>query len=634
MDDRKGRGFPEPGRPRSPRPTGSTSRSRARPRGAPPRVPVRDRRRTPRAPRARPSCRRSPHPRGPLDPSWDLPSGGSNAGGDPKRPCSCGLGGATSPGEMDPRVGTEFAGHRIERVVGRGGASVVYLAEHLRLGRKVALKVLAPHLADDEAFRERFIRESRIAAGLDHPNIVTVYDAGEDERQPLHLDALRGGARPRQLLEAEGPLGPRSRSSRSCPRSRAPSTPRTPRGSCIATSSRRTSWSRRRRRRGSTGPTSPTSGSRSATTSREGLTRTGQFVGTVDYVAPEQITGEPVDGRTDVYSLGCVLFECLCGRVPFAGETGVATIYSHLHDRPPSLEGFEEHGKKLDRVIARALAKSRESRFETCGALMEAVRTELTAPVPATPPAGTGSVAGERRAGAHRPPSGGGWLRRHAAVAFASLAAIAAVAVALVLVLPEDGSNVGRPSGPTGGSGASPEATGSTGPTGSPDPPPRFVWTPAYAPERSGLRGGAIIDAVVLDDAVVAVGHTLARRIDPGSGRRRGLAVRRRTAMASDRAAFARAGGRPTDDHHRRLRWAAGRRRLERLRCRRLDLDGFRRHLDPLRGALAGRHRAPADPRHRRGRGGARRRRVERPPAAAGRGGLGLARRARMGSRG
>ncbi|HEX6009677.1 MAG TPA: serine/threonine protein kinase, partial [Actinomycetota bacterium] len=80
---------------------------------------------------------------------------------------------------MDPRVGTEFAGHRIEEVVGRGGASVVYLAEHLRLGRRVALKVLAPHLADDEGFRERFIRESRTAAALDHPNIVTVYDAGE-----------------------------------------------------------------------------------------------------------------------------------------------------------------------------------------------------------------------------------------------------------------------------------------------------------------------------------------------------------------------------------------------------------------------------------------------------------------------
>ncbi len=355
---------------------------------------------------------------------------------------------------MDPRVGTEFAGHRIERVVGRGGASVVYLAEHLRLGRKVALKVLAPHLADDEDFRERFIRESRIAAGLDHPNIVTVYDAGEDGGSLYISMRYVEGRDLAKLLDAEGPLGPTrvvsilSQIASALDAAHAQGlVHRDVKPENILVEA-------------TTAPGVDRAylsdfGISKRTTSREGLTRTGQFVGTVDYVAPEQITGEPVDGRTDVYSLGCVLFECLCGRVPFAGETGVATIYSHLHDRPPSLEGFEEHGKKLDRVIARALAKSRESRFETCGALMEAVRTELTAPVAATPPAGTGSVAGERRAGAHRPPSGGGWLRRHAVVAFASLAAIAAVAVALVLVLPEDGSNVGRPSGPTGGSGAS-----------------------------------------------------------------------------------------------------------------------------------------------------------------------------------
>jgi hypothetical protein len=109
---------------------------------------------------------------------------------------------------MDPRIGTVFAGHRIHRVIGSGGASVVYLAEHLRLGRRVALKVLAPHLADDEAFRERFIRESRIAAGLDHPNVVTVFDAGEVEGSLYISMRYVEGSDLRRILDEQGPLEP------------------------------------------------------------------------------------------------------------------------------------------------------------------------------------------------------------------------------------------------------------------------------------------------------------------------------------------------------------------------------------------------------------------------------------------
>ena len=267
---------------------------------------------------------------------------------------------------MDPRIGTEFAGHRVEQVIGRGGASVVYLAEHLRLGRRVALKVLAPHLADDEMFRERFIRESRIAAGLDHPNIVTIYDAGEVEDGLYISMRYVEGSDLGKILRAEGALEP-------------------PRTMLILSqvasgldAAHAQGLVHRDVKPGNVLVESPGSvleraylsdfGISKRTTTGSGLTGTGQFVGTVDYVAPEQITGEPIDGRTDVYSLGCVLFQCLSGRVPFHADTDVATIYRQLNDPPPAIESLADTDG-VNRVIAKALSKSKEDRYHSCGAL-------------------------------------------------------------------------------------------------------------------------------------------------------------------------------------------------------------------------------------------------------------------------
>jgi serine/threonine-protein kinase len=419
---------------------------------------------------------------------------------------------------MDPRVGTEFAGHRIEDVIGRGGASVVYLAEHLRLGRKVALKVLAPHLADDEAFRERFIRESRIAAGLDHPNVVTVYDAGEVEGSLYISMRYVEGSDLGRLLRAEAPL----EASRT-----------------VSILSQIASALDAAHAQGlvhrdvkpanmlvESVPDIPgleraylsDFGISKRTTSREGLTRTGQFVGTVDYVAPEQITGEPVDGRTDVYSLGCVLFECLSGTVPFAGESGVATIYSHLHDPPPELEDFGPQGPGLNRVIAKALAKSLDGRYESCVGLIEAARSELASGAPTTTVAGPGPdeptaplVGGP---GGAPEPRG----RRRAAIAVVG-AAVLGTLVWAAIVLPNRGSGTegrltGPPSTTSGGSGSS-GATGATSPvSGGPTPSnPNdaldLYWSQVYPdPAFAGEGRQAILDAVVTEDGVaVAVGH-------------------------------------------------------------------------------------------------------------------------------
>ncbi len=277
---------------------------------------------------------------------------------------------------MDSSIGTEFAGHRIEAVIGRGGASIVYLAEHLRLGRKAALKVLAPHLADDEAFRERFIRESRIAAGLDHPNIVTVYDAGEVDGSLYISMRYVEGSDLGELLGAEKALEPSRAVSILAQVASALDTAHAAGlvhrdvkpGNILVETVGSAGFDR---------AYLSDFGISKRTATIGGLTRTGQFVGTVDYVAPEQITGESVDGRADVYSLGCVLFQCLSGRVPFPRPMEVATIYSHLHDAPPLLEAFVDSSEGLEGVVATALAKDKRDRYDTCSALIEAARIEL-----------------------------------------------------------------------------------------------------------------------------------------------------------------------------------------------------------------------------------------------------------------
>jgi len=406
---------------------------------------------------------------------------------------------------VDPRIGTVFAGHRIEEVIGRGGASVVYLAEHLRLGRRVALKVLAPHLAEDEMFRERFIRESRIAAGLDHPNVVTVYDAGEVEDGLYISMRYVEGSDLGKILHDEGALEP-------------------PRAILILSqvasgldAAHTQGLVHRDVKPGNVLVESPGSvreraylsdfGISKRTTTGSGLTRTGQFVGTVDYVAPEQITGEPIDGRTDVYSLGCVLYQCLSGRVPFHADTEVATIYRQLNDAAPVVEDFPD-ADGVNRVIAKALSKSKEDRYHSCGALIEAVRGPLAGTV--APP----TVVRSRpsREPPHReesdtdvlaePKPDGRSVRRWVA-GLSAAAAITAVVIVGSLLL-RDRDDPTRPTGPgdlTGG-----RTTGSSSTT----PPPsgrRLQLTWNVVKERP-LPGDQTMDDVgPTTEGLVAVGH-------------------------------------------------------------------------------------------------------------------------------
>ena len=267
------------------------------------------------------------------------------------------------------RIGTEIAGYRVESLLGRGGMSVVYLAEHVRLGRRVALKLLAPMLSDDETYRDRFQRESRRAAELDHPNVVPIFDAGEADGQLFIAMRYIEGCDLKTLIGREGPLGmgrtlfileqaadgldaahERNLIHRDVK----------PGNILIAEPSEQVYL---------------TDFGVVKHTASKGLTRTGFFIGTVDYAAPEQIEGLPVDARTDVYALGCVLYECLVGKAPFDRDAEINVMHAHLIDAPPLLTASRpDLPKALNRVLASALAKSKDDRYDTCGQLIEAAR--------------------------------------------------------------------------------------------------------------------------------------------------------------------------------------------------------------------------------------------------------------------
>ena len=277
----------------------------------------------------------------------------------------------------DPRLGTEIAGYRIEERIGRGGMGVVYRAQHMNLQRRAAIKIIAPEFADTKGFRSRFIREARIAAALQHPNIVTVYDAGQaGQTLYIAMQFIRGSDLS-AILSEEGRLRP-YRAIDVC-RQVASALDAAHGMALIHRDVKPGNVLIEGRRAYLTdfGLTKRSGGTKS------GLTQAGELVGTIHYVAPEQIEGGDVDARTDVYSLACLLFHCLTGHVPFERETDVAVIYAHLSETPPKLTDVRpELPAGLDAVIAKGLDKSPDRRFQSCSDLMSAARVVIDAAGP------------------------------------------------------------------------------------------------------------------------------------------------------------------------------------------------------------------------------------------------------------
>ena len=278
--------------------------------------------------------------------------------------------GSVRPSRIDLPPGTEFASYRIERTLGRGGMSVVYLAEHEWLQRKVALKVLAPQLAEDDRFRDRFIRESRLAASLDHPNVIPIYEAGGSGSDLFIAMRYVEGSDLRTLLHEGGALEP----------ARAIAIVRQAAAALDAAHEQglvhrdvkpgNVLLARARSEDDSEHVYLSDFGLTKRSASDSGVTGTGQFVGTLDYAAPEQFQGGNPDARTDVYSLGCVLFECLTGRPPFQSDNDAALMYAHLQEPPPAVTAIEPAlPREIDRVVATAMAKAPADRYESAGVL-------------------------------------------------------------------------------------------------------------------------------------------------------------------------------------------------------------------------------------------------------------------------
>lgn len=276
--------------------------------------------------------------------------------------------------------GTVLSGYRVERVLGRGATGTVYLARDEALDRPVALKLLAPDLARDPRFRERFLRESRIAAGLEHTGIVPIYAAGESEGT-LFLAMRRVETDLRERIEQHGRLEA---------------------GEAIAVveqvgaaldAAHQAGLIHRDVKPGNVLVEGQRAwladfGLAKHAATVNSLTRGSGFAGTVDYIAPEQIQGVEVDGRADVYALGCVLFEALTGRAPFPRENDLAVVFAHLREPPPSVSALRpDLPEALDRVIAKAMAKNPDERYATCAELTAEARSAVGGgQVTATPP--------------------------------------------------------------------------------------------------------------------------------------------------------------------------------------------------------------------------------------------------------
>jgi hypothetical protein len=280
-------------------------------------------------------------------------------------------------------AGDEFAGYRIEQRLGRGGMGVLYLALEPGLERRVALKLIAPEAAADEVFAKRFAEESRIAASIEHPNVVPIYAAGKEDGVPFIAMRYVAGADLAKRLAREGRLEPAVaveliaqigngldaiHAAGLIHRDVKPANVLLSGGEGVEHAY-----------------ITDFGVARNVAT-ESGLTQTGRFVGTLDYIAPEQISGGEIDARVDVYALGCLLFKLLTGEVPFPKDGEAARLFAHLNDPPPAPSLYvPEVSMALDDVVIRAMSKTPHDRYPSAGDLGRAAQAALSGEPAAAP---------------------------------------------------------------------------------------------------------------------------------------------------------------------------------------------------------------------------------------------------------
>ena len=261
--------------------------------------------------------------------------------------------------------GSVIGGYRIDELIGRGGMGLVYRATNVALNRIYALKVLAPGLAEDEGFRQRFKREMRIAASLHHPNIVGIHYAGEQDGMLFFVMDYVTGTDLREILMKQGALDPNR------------AVDLLEQFASALDAAHRRGLVHRDVKPGNIMITVKDGEEHAYLTdfglakkfdTASGLTTKGSIVGTVDYMAPEQITGSRTDARTDIYALGCVFYQMLTGKVPYERDNSVATLYAHVHEPPPPLDGdISDTHPAFAPVFEKAMAKDSDERYFSAG---------------------------------------------------------------------------------------------------------------------------------------------------------------------------------------------------------------------------------------------------------------------------
>jgi serine/threonine protein kinase len=279
--------------------------------------------------------------------------------------------------------GDEFAGYRIERRLGRGGMGVLYLVVEPRLERRVALKLIAPEAAADEVFARRFAEESKIAASIEHPNVVPIYAAGEEGGVPFIAMRYVSGADLARRLARAGRL------------ESAVAVDLVAQVGSGLDAIHAAGLVHRDVKPANVLLSGPEGAEHAYITdfgvarnvsTESGLTQTGRFVGTLDYVAPEQISGGAVDARADVYALGCLLFKLLTGEVPFPKDGDAARLFAHLNDPPPAPSLYvPEVSMALDDVVIRTMSKTPDDRYPSAGDLGRAAQAALRGEAPTAP---------------------------------------------------------------------------------------------------------------------------------------------------------------------------------------------------------------------------------------------------------
>ena len=294
--------------------------------------------------------------------------------------------------------GRVIGGYRVDELISRGGMGLVYRVTHVALNRIYALKVLDPALGEDEQFRERFRREVRTAASLNDPNIVGIHYAGDDEGLLFFVMDYVTGTDLRQVLLKDGAIEP-GRAVDLLEQS----------ASALDAAHRRGLVHRDVKpanilitvRDGQEHAYLTDFGLAKKFDTATGLTAKGHLVGTVDYMAPEQITGAHTDARTDVYALGCVFYQMLSGKVPYERDNSIATLFAHVNDPPPPLAGeVSDTHPAFAAVLDKAMAKESSDRYFSAGDFARAATAALQGLGYSAPPTivGTGEATPFSRA--------------------------------------------------------------------------------------------------------------------------------------------------------------------------------------------------------------------------------------------